>query len=117
MVISGLSRVRTELLQLLVIPSLAPHPVEANRQPARHRHFGDLSSSPQRQVIVLTAPFLIAAHRNLRRFHQQETQQGVPLLRDVAEPPTPTARVFERHQPKITRDLLAALKPLWPADD
>ena len=29
--ISGLSRVRTELFQLLVIPSLAPHPVHANR--------------------------------------------------------------------------------------
>jgi hypothetical protein len=27
---SGLSRVRTELSQLLVIPSLAPHPVQAN---------------------------------------------------------------------------------------
>jgi hypothetical protein len=29
---SGLSRVRTELFQLLVIPSLAPHPVHANRR-------------------------------------------------------------------------------------
>src|ERR1035441_9364846 len=29
---SGLSRVRTELFQLLVIPSLAPHPIEANRR-------------------------------------------------------------------------------------
>jgi hypothetical protein len=30
MAISRLSRVRTELGQLLIIPSLAPHPVEAN---------------------------------------------------------------------------------------
>jgi hypothetical protein len=29
--ISGLSRVRTELFQLLVIPSLAPHPIQTNR--------------------------------------------------------------------------------------
>src|SRR6202795_2734735 len=28
--ISGLSRVRTELFQLLVIPSLAPHPIQTN---------------------------------------------------------------------------------------
>src|SRR5271169_1340916 len=35
---SGLSRVRTELLQLLVIPLLAHHPVKANRQFARQGH-------------------------------------------------------------------------------
>src|ERR1700687_5729002 len=75
--ISGLSRVRTELFQLLVIPSLAPHPVHANRQSSRHRYLGDLSSPPHRQVEILTAPFLVAAHRDLRRFHQQETQQRV----------------------------------------
>jgi hypothetical protein len=39
---SGLSRVRTELFQLLVIPSLAPHPVQANRQSPRHRDLGGL---------------------------------------------------------------------------
>ena len=30
MAISGLSRVRTELFPLLVIPSLAPHPIQTN---------------------------------------------------------------------------------------
>src|SRR5258708_26657994 len=44
MAISRLSRVRTEHFQLLVIPSLAPHPVHANRQSPRHGHLGDLSS-------------------------------------------------------------------------
>jgi uncharacterized repeat protein (TIGR03803 family) len=34
--------VRTELFHLLVIPSLAPHPVQTNRQAPRHRDFGDL---------------------------------------------------------------------------
>src|SRR3984885_5909086 len=29
--ISGLSRVRTELFHLLVIPSLSPHPIQTNR--------------------------------------------------------------------------------------
>ena len=52
--ISGLSRVRTELLQLLIIPSLAPHPVEANGQFPRHRDLGDLPSSPHHQVKILT---------------------------------------------------------------
>jgi hypothetical protein len=32
MAISGLSRVRTNLFPLLVIPSLTPHPVETNRK-------------------------------------------------------------------------------------
>jgi hypothetical protein len=45
--ISGLSHVRTELFQLLVVPFLAPHPVHANRQFPRHRHLGDRPSSPR----------------------------------------------------------------------
>ena len=71
--ISGLSRVRTEFFQLLVIPSLAPHPVHANRQSPCHGDLGDLPPSPQCQVEVLIAPFLIAANRDLSRFHQQKT--------------------------------------------
>jgi hypothetical protein len=84
--ISGLSRVRTELFQLLVIPSLAPHPVHAIRQSPRHRDLGNLPASPHRQVEILTAPFLVAAHRDLRRFHQQEAQQPIALFRDVSQP-------------------------------
>src|SRR6266576_94957 len=41
--ISGLSRVRTELPQLLVIPSLTPHSVEANGEFPRHRDLGSCS--------------------------------------------------------------------------
>jgi len=36
-----LPRVRTELQNLLVVPSLAPHPEQAHAQSARHRYFGD----------------------------------------------------------------------------
>ncbi|MCU1248185.1 MAG: hypothetical protein JWQ49_1214 [Edaphobacter sp.] len=35
------SRVRTELQSLLIIAFLTPHPVEADGQPAGHRHLGD----------------------------------------------------------------------------
>src|SRR3981189_657561 len=38
---SGSSRVRTELFQLLVIPSLAHHPVHPNRQSAGPRASAD----------------------------------------------------------------------------
>jgi hypothetical protein len=51
--ISGLSRVRTELFPLLVIPSLAPHPVHANRQLPGHGDLGNFSSSPHGQVEIL----------------------------------------------------------------
>jgi len=55
--------VRTELFQPLVIPSLAHHPVKANRQFARQGHLGDFPSPPHRQVDILAAPFREAARR------------------------------------------------------
>src|ERR1700674_633457 len=93
--ISGLSRVRTELFHLLVIPALAPHPIHANRQSPRHGYLGDLPPSPHRQVEILTAPFLVAAHRDLGRFHQQEAQQRVTLFRDVSQPSPLPARFLQ----------------------
>jgi hypothetical protein len=74
MAISRRSRVRTEMFQLLAIPSSAPHPIQANRQSPRHGYFRDLSSAAHRQVEKLVAPSRIAAHRHLRSFHQQEAQ-------------------------------------------
>src|SRR5713101_5649235 len=73
--ISGLSRVRTELFHLLVIPFLTHHPVHLNRQPASHGDLGDLPSPPHRQVKILAAPLLVTAYRHLRRFYEQEAQQ------------------------------------------
>jgi hypothetical protein len=70
MAISGLSCVRTELDPLLIIPFLAHHPVQLDRQPARHSNLGDLSASPHHQVKVSAAPFRKTANRRLRRLHQ-----------------------------------------------
>ena len=50
MAISGLSRVRTELLQLLVIPFLAHHPEQLHSQAASHGDFRNLPSAPQYQM-------------------------------------------------------------------
>jgi hypothetical protein len=72
--ISGLSRVRTELLHFVVVPAAPPHPVQLDGQFPRHGYFGDLPSAPHGQVKELAAPSRIAAHRHLRRFHQQEAQ-------------------------------------------
>ena len=78
--ISGLSRVRTELLNLAVVPVLAPHPVQMHRQLPGHRYFRDLSSTPHGQVEEPIAPLGLSAYRHLRRFHQQKAQQHVALL-------------------------------------
>ena len=77
---SGLSRVRTESFHLLVIPSLAPHPEQLNRQSPGHRYFGDLSSSPHRQVEILTAPLRNAAHRNLAASTNKKRNIELPCL-------------------------------------
>ena len=53
---SGLSCVRTELFHLLIVPSLAHHPEQANRQLSGHGDFGDLSSPSHGQVEVLVPP-------------------------------------------------------------
>ncbi len=70
--ISGLSHVRTELLPLLEVPSLAPHPIQVNGQLSSHGNFGGLSSAAHHQVVILVAPFRQTTQRDLRRFHQQE---------------------------------------------
>src|SRR6202163_3624008 len=98
MAISGLSRVRTELFQLLVIPSLAPHPVQTDRESAGHGYLRDLASSPHGQVKIPAAPFRVAAYRDLRRFHQQKTQQRVALFGDVSQPAPIPAGILQRHQ-------------------
>ena len=70
MAISELSRVRTELFQPLVVPSLAPHPVQVDRKFPSHRYLGDLSPAPHGQVEELAAPLWLGAHGDLGRFHQ-----------------------------------------------
>ena len=69
MAISGLSRVRTELFKLTVIPALPPHPVQMHRQLSGHCYLRDLPSSAQGQVEELAAPLGLTAHRDLGRFH------------------------------------------------
>jgi hypothetical protein len=65
----------------------------------------------------LTAPLRMAAHSDLSRFHQQESQQSVALLADVSQPsPIPTG-FLRRNQPDVAGDLLGTVKPFWSSDD
>ena len=45
--ISGRSRVRTELLHFVVVPSTTPHPGQLSCQLADHGHFRDLAPAPR----------------------------------------------------------------------
>ena len=80
MAISGLSRVRTELFHLLVIPFLTQHPVQADRQSPCQGDLGNLPPPPHHQMEVPVAPFRNAACSNLRCFHQQEAHKEFPCL-------------------------------------
>jgi len=81
---SGLSRVRTDLMRLTVIAALTPHPVQMHRQLPRHGYLGDLPPSSRGKVEERVAPLGLAPYCDLRRFHQQKAQQHGALLTDVS---------------------------------
>jgi hypothetical protein len=105
--ISGLSRGRTKLFRLTVIPTLTPHPVQLDRQLSGHCYLRDRPFPAHRQVEELAAPLRLSAHRDLRCFHQQEPQQRVGLFADMSEPSPIAAGFLRRNQPYIGGDLLA----------
>jgi hypothetical protein len=107
---SGLSRVRTELFELCVIQTLAPHPVQMYRQLSRHRHLRDLSPAPHGKVEELAAPLWLTAYCDLRRFHQQEAKQRVALFADVTQSSPIATGLFRGNQTYIAGDLLPAMK-------
>jgi hypothetical protein len=56
-----------------------------HRQLPRHRDLRDLSSSAHGKVEEATAPLRLTLYRDLRRFHQQKSQQSVALFADVCQ--------------------------------
>ena len=110
MAISGLSRVRTELFELTVVPALAPHPIQLHCKFACHGYLRDLPSPPHREVKEFTAPPHLAAYRDLRRFHQEKPQQSVALLADVSQPSPIAAGLFRRNQTHIAGNLFPAVE-------
>ena len=110
------STLRTELFELAVIPALTPHPVQMYRQLARHRYLGDFSSAPHREVEESTAPLRLAAYRDLRRFHQQKSEQRVALLADVPQSAPIATGLLRRNQSDIAGHLLAAMETFRRSD-
>jgi hypothetical protein len=117
--ISGteLSRVRTELDPLRMLPTVPPHPVQPHPESPGHAHLGDVPLPAQRQMQVPSSPVRITSCCGLGCFHQQETQQRAALLGDVSQPLLADTGILLRNQSQIAADLLAALEPLHRPDD
>jgi hypothetical protein len=77
---SGLSRVRTELLRLAVVVALSPHPVQMYRQLPRHRYLGDLTSTPHGEMEKLAAPLVLTAWPSGFRPHRLTVEGFAPGL-------------------------------------
>ena len=108
---SELSRVRTELDQLRIIPTIPPHPVQPNREFPGHRRLGNVLMSSHRQVHIATPPVRVTPGRRLRCFSPQVAQQRVALLAEMSQPLPPGTGVFTRNKPRIAADLLATREP------
>ena len=80
---SRLSRVRTELQSLLIIAFLTPHPVEADGQPAGHRHLGDAPIATHGQMHEATAPAGVPTNGGLGCLGQEVAHQRTALLGDM----------------------------------
>jgi hypothetical protein len=113
---SGLSRVRTELMQLAVIAALAPHPVQMHRQLPRHRNdrsFLPASPAALGQLQPPAPQITVDAKWSqdmLRSLHQERPQIRIAFLADVhlrlALPRVPSSWL----QPQITAHV-PALNP------
>src|ERR1700683_241823 len=114
---SELSRVRTELDPLCILPTVSPHPVQPNRESSGHGHLGDVPLSTHRQAHIPSFPVRITTSCGLGCFHQQETQQRTALLGDVFQPVMAGTGILLRNQSDVAADLLAALESLRSSDD
>src|ERR1700689_3631333 len=112
-----LSRVRTELHPLGILPTVPPQPVQPHSESPGHGPLGDVRLPPHCQVHVPSLPVRVTTRCCLSCFDQQETQQRAALLGDAAQPLMTRAGIFRRNQSDIAADLLAAPKPLRSSDD
>src|ERR1700689_3623446 len=112
-----LSRVRTELQRRRILPTIPPHPIQANRESSPYRSLGNTFVPTHRQVNVPTSPIRMDARCCLGRLHQQEAQQGTALLADVTQSLFASTGVLTRNHPHVRADLLASLKPRRSSDD
>ena len=109
---SELSRVRTETDQLRIVPTVAPHPVQTNREFPGHCCLGNVLMSTHRQVHIATPPVRVTPYRCLSCFPQQVAQQRMALLTEMSQSLLAGTEVFARDESNVATDLLATGKPI-----
>src|SRR6185295_7654687 len=114
---SELSRVRTELDQLRIVPTVAPHPIQPNREFPGHGCLGYVLVSSHRQVHIATPPVRITSRGCLCCFHQQEAQQHIALLTEMSQSLLAGTGVLTRDESNVATDLLATGKPIRRPND
>src|SRR2546421_9216515 len=102
---SELSRVRTEFDQLRIVPTVPPHPVQANSEFSGHSCLGNVFVSTHCQVHIPTPPVRVTSCGCLRCFSQQVAQQRIALLADVSQPLFAGTGVFARNESGVAADL------------
>ena len=80
-----------------------------------HGYLGCLFATSHGQVEILIAPFRNAARCDLGSFHEQEAQDRIPLLDNVAQPSSIPLESSSGTSPNSSR--LAALESLGLSDD
>src|SRR5947209_7286399 len=102
--LSGTPRVSTPAPELLVIDAFPQHAVQAQHQLARHRHHRyRMGFLPRPQAAEEPSQVFFVLHGAPGRFHQQESQQAVALLGDVAVARGVAAGMLAGVQPDTTR--------------
>src|ERR1700740_1471438 len=112
-----LSRVRPETNQWRILPTVAPHPVQTNREFPGHCCLGNVLVSTHRQVHIATPPVRVTPYRCLRCFSQQVAQQRIALLTEMSQSLLAGTRVLARDESNVATDLLATGKPIRRPND
>src|SRR3989449_173081 len=109
--LSGTPRVSTPAPELLVIDAFPQHAVQAQHQLARHRHHRyRMGFLPRPQAAEEPSQVFFVLHGAPGRFHQQESQQAVALLGDVAVARGVAAGMLAGVQPAVGGDAASAVE-------
>src|SRR5947209_2678907 len=108
---SGTPRVSTPAPELLVIDVFPQHAVQAQHQLARHRHHRyRMGLLPRPQAAEEPSQVFFVLHGTPGGFHQQESQQAVALLGDVAVARGVAAGMLAGVQPAVGGDAASAVE-------
>src|SRR5437870_4696723 len=108
---SGTPRVSTPAPELLVIDAFLQHAVQAQHQLARHRHHRYcMGLLPRPQAAEEPSQVFFVLHGTPGGFHQQESQQAVALLGDVAVARGVAAGMLAGVQPAVGGDAASAVE-------